>query len=57
MKDFWKLYKRQFNDYPSTLSDAKDAIAEFAFALFALTLPITFPVIYPFIVLFRKLKP
>lgn len=57
MKDFWKLYKRQFHDYPSTLSDAKDAIAEFAFALFALTLPITFPVIYPFVVLFRKLKP
>lgn len=57
MKEFWKLYKRQFRDYPSVCEDAMDAVKDFAFALFALTLPITFPVIYPFVVLYRNLKP
>ena len=57
MKDAWKMYKRVLHDYPCTCSDALEALKEFAFALFALTLPLTFLVIYPFVVLYRKLKP
>ena len=57
MRDFWKLYKRQFRDYPSVFEDAADAVKNFTFAVFALTLPVTFPFIYPFVVLYLKLKP
>lgn len=56
MKDFWKLYMRQFRDYPSVCSDALETVKDFAFALFALTLPVTFPIIYPAYVLYTKLK-
>ena len=56
MKDFWKLYMRQFRDYPCVIEDAADAVKNFTFAVFALTLPVTFPFIYPFVVLYLKFK-
>lgn len=57
MREFWRMYKRNLQDYPSSLGDVWRATKEFAGCLLLLTLPLTFPVIYPIVMLWRKVKP
>jgi len=57
MKEFWRMYKRNLRDYPSSLGDAWRTTVEFSGCLLLITMPITFPVIYPLVMLWRKVKP
>ncbi|AZC52296.1 hypothetical protein C4K35_4727 [Pseudomonas chlororaphis subsp. piscium] len=50
MKEFWKLYKRSFTGFWSNLN----AATEFASHLLVLSLPLTFPVLYPLVMLWQK---
>ena len=56
MSEFWRMYKRNIRDYPSSLGDAWRVTVEFAGCLLLLTMPLTFPAIYPIVILLRKVK-
>ncbi len=56
LKEFWKLYKRAISDFPSNCKEAGGAALEFGEHLLVISLPLTFPIIYPLIVLWRKVK-
>lgn len=56
MKDFWKKYKAVLRDYPTTVADAGKEVIEVFLHLLALSLPLTFPVLYPLYQLGTKLK-
>ena len=54
MKDFCKLYVRVFTGYWSDCKDAGEAAKEFGWCILSLTLPLTFPVLYPMVRLYQK---
>lgn len=54
MKEFWKLYKRSFTGFWSNLNAAAECGVEFSSHLLVLSLPLTFPVLYPLVMLWKK---
>lgn len=57
MKEFWKLYKKTFTGFPAYCRDMGNALADFGAALLVVSLPLTFPVLYPLAMLWKKVKP
>ncbi|CAB4149940.1 hypothetical protein UFOVP555_52 [uncultured Caudovirales phage] len=56
MKDFIKVYKRQLKDYPSSCKEAAEVFADLLLNIFVLSLPVTLFVVYPVVVLWRRIK-
>lgn len=55
MKNFVKLYLGVFKGYRSDIKEARAAATELFWSLLALSLPLTFPILYPLVQLYRKL--
>lgn len=56
MKNFWTLYKRSIVNYPSEIKEAAVAAGELGAHLLVLTFPLTFPVLYPAVMLWKKVR-
>lgn len=54
MKNFVKLYVGVFKCYKSDLKEAWEAATEFFLSLLALSLPLTFPILYPLVQLYKR---
>lgn len=57
MKSFWKLYKRTFTDFPSNCKEAGRAALGFGEHLLVISFPLTFPLLYPVVMFWKKVKP
>lgn len=56
MNKFWKKYRAVFLDYPATVADAGGALFDIGLHLLALSLPLTFPILYPLYLIWGKVK-
>lgn len=56
MSEFLKKYKAILRGYPETILDAGKMVFEVFLHLLALSLPLTFPILYPLYVLWLKIK-
>ena len=56
MSKFWKKYRAIFTDYPETVKDAGNAMFDIFLHILALSLPLTFPILYPLYLIGAKLK-
>ena len=54
MKNFVKLYVGVFKGYRSDVKEAWEAATELFWSLLALSLPLTFPILYPLVQLYKK---
>lgn len=55
MKNFLRMYKKTFTGFPSHCKDLALAITDLGFALLIVTLPLTYPVLYPAAILWKKM--
>lgn len=56
LKDFWKLYKRTFAYFPSNCKEAGVSALEFGDRLLIVSFPLTFPILYPLVMLWKRVK-
>ena len=54
MKEFLRMYKKTFTGFPSYCRDLAFAFADLGAALLIVTLPLTYPVLYPAVQLWKK---
>lgn len=54
MSEFLNKYKRTFTGFPSSVRDLFYAFADLGAAVLIVSLPLTFPIIYPAVQIFRK---
>lgn len=54
MKNFVKLYIGVFKGYKSDLKESWEAATDLFWSLLALSLPLTFPILYPLVQLYKK---
>lgn len=55
MKNFVNLYFSVFKDYKANAKEAWESVIELFWSLLSLSLPITFPILYPLVQLYKKI--